>query len=167
MLSGPLAECVSDTSQEMFQLIRKLYPICRSITGDGVRETLKILQEYIPLTIHEIPSGTEVFDWTIPKEWNIRDAYIKNANGEKLVDFQKCNLHVLNYSLPINKRISLDELKAHTFTLPERPDWIPYRTSYYKENWGFCLSYDQLSSLGVCPSNRNFFVDVVKKLCLL
>ena len=147
MQSGPLAECVSDTSQEMFQLIRKLYPICRSITGDGVRETLKILQEYIPLTIHEIPSGTEVFDWTIPKEWNIRDAYIKNANGEKLVDFQKCNLHVLNYSLPINKKVSLDELKAHTCTLPERPDWIPYRTSYYKENWGFCLSYNQLSSL--------------------
>jgi len=147
MQSGPLAEGVSDTSQEMFQLIRKLYPICRSITGDGVRETLKILQEYIPLTIHEIPSGTEVFDWTIPKEWNIRNAYIKNANGEKLVDFQKCNLHVLNYSLPINKKVSLDELKAHTFTLPERPDWIPYRTSYYKENWGFCLSYNQLSSL--------------------
>ena len=147
MQSGPLAEGVSDTSQEMFQLIRKLYPICRSITGDGVRETLKILQEYIPLTIHEIPSGTEVFDWTIPKEWNIRDAYIKNANGEKLVDFQKCNLHVLNYSLPINKKVSLDELKAHTFTLPERSDWIPYRTSYYKENWGFCLSYNQLSSL--------------------
>ena len=109
MQSGPLAEGVSDTSQEMFQLIRKLYPICRSITGDGVRETLKILQEYIPLTIHEIPSGTEVFDWTIPKEWNIRDAYIKNANGEKLVDFQKCNLHILNYSLPINKKVSLDD----------------------------------------------------------
>jgi aminopeptidase-like protein len=134
MQPARLEDCLSDTPQEMFQLMRKLYPICRSITGDGVRETLEILREYIPLTIHEICSDTAVFDWTIPKEWNIRDAYIKNANGEKLVDFQKCNLHVLNYSLPINKKVSFDELKAHAFTLPERPDWIPYRTSYYKEN---------------------------------
>jgi aminopeptidase-like protein len=112
-----------------------------------VRQTLKILQEYIPSTIHEVPTGTTVFDWTVPKEWNIRDAYIKNPLGEKIVDFKKCNLHVLNYSLPVKKKVSLDELKAHAFTLPDKPDWIPYRTSYYKENWGFCLSHNQLSAL--------------------
>jgi aminopeptidase-like protein len=147
MQSARLAECISDTSQGMFQLIRKLYPICRSITGDGVRQTLKMLEEYIPLTTHEVPSHTPVFDWTVPKEWNIKDAYIRDTQGEKVIDFQKCNLHVLNYSLPINKKVSLDELKAHAFTIPERPDWIPYRTSYYKENWGFCLSHNQLSAL--------------------
>jgi aminopeptidase-like protein len=128
-------------------LIERLYPICRSITGNGVRETLRILQEYIPLTVREVPSGTRVFDWTVPKEWNIEDAYLKNSKGEKLVDFQKCNLHVLNYSLPVHKKVSLNELKAHSFSLPDKPDWIPYRTSYYKENWGFCLSHKQLTEL--------------------
>jgi aminopeptidase-like protein len=137
----------SDTAKEIFQLIERLYPICRSITGDGVRQTLRILQEYIPLTIREVPSGTRVFDWAVPKEWNIKDAYIKNSKGEKLVDFQKSNLHVLNYSLPIHEKVSLDELKAHSFSLPDKPDWIPYRTSYYKENWGFCLSHKQLAEL--------------------
>jgi aminopeptidase-like protein len=112
-----------------------------------VRQTLKILQEHIPLTVHEVPSHTPIFDWTIPKEWNIRDAYIKNSKGEKIVDFQKSNLHVLNYSLPVDMKVSLDELKAHIFTLPDKPDWIPYRTSYYKENWGFCLSHNQLAAL--------------------
>src|SRR5215470_2933815 len=142
-----LKECLRDTGAQMYRLIERLYPICRSITGDGLRQTLKIVQEYVPLAIHEVPTGTAVFDWTVPKEWNIRDAYIKNSIGEKVVDFQKCNLHVLNYSSPVNKRVSLDELKNHTFTLPEYPDWIPYRTSYYGENWGFCLSHKQLSSL--------------------
>jgi aminopeptidase-like protein len=137
----------SDTAKEIFNLIERLYPICRSITGDGVRQTLRILQEYIPLTIREVPSGTRVFDWSVPKEWNIKDAYIKNSKGEKLVDFQKSNLHVLNYSLPIHEKVSLDELKAHSFSLPDKPDWIPYRTSYYKENWGFCLSHKQLAEL--------------------
>jgi len=131
----------------MYQLIRKLYPICRSLTGDGVRETLRILQEYIPLAIQSVPTGTAVFDWSIPKEWNIRDAYIKNSAGEKIVDFQKSNLHVLNYSLPVRQKISLAELKTHLFTLPEQPEWIPYRTSYYNENWGFCLSHNQLMAL--------------------
>jgi aminopeptidase-like protein len=138
---------LAEAGEEMYQLIRRLYPICRSITGNGVRETLKILQEHIPLAVQEVPSGTQVFDWTIPKEWNIKDAYIKNSSGEKIVDFQKSNLHVLNYSVPIKKRVSLDELKAHAFTLPDRPDWIPYQTSYYKENWGFCLSQKQLAAL--------------------
>ncbi|MBT9310887.1 DUF4910 domain-containing protein [Leptothoe kymatousa TAU-MAC 1615] len=131
----------------MYDLITELYPICRSITGDGVRKSLKILQQHIPLEIHEVPSGTPVFDWTVPKEWNIRDAYIKDATGKKVVDFQESNLHVLNYSLPIHKKMPLSELKEHLFSMPDRPDWIPYRTSYYNENWGFCLTDNTLKSL--------------------
>lgn len=133
--------------REMYSLITELYPICRSITGNGVRETLKILSRHIPLEIHEVPTGTPVFDWTIPKEWNIRDAYIKNSRGERVVDFQKSNLHVVSYSMPVRKRMSLAELKGHLFTLPDYPDWIPYRTSYYKEDWGFCLSHKQFLEL--------------------
>jgi len=137
----------SNCADEMFELVRQLYPICRSITGNGVRETLRVLQGHIPLNIQEVPTGKQVFDWTVPKEWNVRDAYIKNSKGEKIIDFRRCNLHVLNYSLPVNKTMSRDELRAHTFTLPDRPDWIPYRTSYYQENWGFCLSHKQLTEL--------------------
>ena len=133
-----------NVGRKMYELIAQLYPICRSITGNGVRETLHILRQYIPLEIHEVPTGTPVFDWTIPKEWNVRDAYIKNSLGEKLVDFQKSNLHLVSYSVPVRKRMPLAELKEHLFTLPDHPDWIPYRTSYYKEDWGFCLSHNQL-----------------------
>ncbi|WP_228055560.1 DUF4910 domain-containing protein [Lusitaniella coriacea] len=133
--------------QEMYQLVERLYPLCRSITGDGVRETLKTLKNSIPLNICEVPSGTAVFDWTIPKEWNIRSAWIKNDRGEKVVDFQDCNLHVLSYSIPIHCKLSLTELKQHLYTIPSHPDWIPYRTSYYKENWGFCLSHEQYTQL--------------------
>lgn len=132
---------------EMYSLISELYPICRSITGDGVRKTLYILQQLIPLEIHEVPTGTKVFDWTVPKEWNVRDAYVKNSKGEKVVDFQESNLHLLNYSIPIHRTLPLSELKEHLFTLPDHPDWIPYRTSYYKENWGFCLSHNTLQKL--------------------
>ncbi len=131
----------------MYQLIEKLYPICRSITGEGNRKTLRILQEIIPLKIQEVPTGTKVFDWTVPKEWNIRDAYIMDSKGNKIIDFKKSNLHVLNYSMPVQKRVSYNELKEHIFTLPEKPDWIPYRTSYYKENWGFCMSHNQFMEL--------------------
>lgn len=132
---------------EMYAFIAALYPICRSITGNGVRSTLEQIKGYIPLTVHEVPSGTPAFDWTVPKEWNITDAYIKNADGEKIVDFQRCNLHVLNYSVPVSKKLSLAELKSHLFTLPDHPQWIPYRTSYYKETWGFCLSHEQFLQL--------------------
>src|SRR3990170_1956647 len=111
---------------DMHRFIGELYPICRSITGNGLRTTLGLIKQHIPLAMHEVPTGTPVFDWTVPKEWNIRDAYIKNSKGERVVDFQQCNLHVLGYSLPINKTVSLDELKPHTFTLPERPDWIQF-----------------------------------------
>ena len=135
------------SSQDLFRLVSRLYPLCRSITGDGVWQTLKILQEYIPVEIHEVATGTQVFDWTVPKEWNIRDAYIKNPEGRKIVDFQACNLHVVNYSAPIKKKVPLEILKAHCFTLPQHPQWVPYRTSYYKEDWGFCLSHQQLQEL--------------------
>ena len=133
--------------KDIYELITRMYPICRSITGDGFRETLKIIQEYIPLQVHEVPTGTAVFDWDVPKEWNIRDAYIKNPQGEKIVDFQECNLHVVNYSIPVHKKVTLAELKEHLYSIPEYPDWIPYRTSYYKENWGFCLPHQQYLAL--------------------
>ena len=131
----------------MIRLIAELYPICRSITGNGLRETLRLLQRQIPLEMREVPTGTQVFDWTVPKEWNIRDAYVKNARGERVVDFQKSNLHVVNYSVPVRRRMGLAELKEHLLTLPAHPDWVPYRTSYYKESWGFCLSEKQLAGL--------------------
>jgi aminopeptidase-like protein len=133
--------------QEIYSLVAELYPICRSITGNGVRETLNRLQKYIPLTIQEVPTGTPVFDWTVPPEWNIRDAYVKNSLGERVIDFQKSNLHVVSYSVPIREKMRLAELKSHLFTIPEHPDWIPYRTSYYKRNWGFCLSHEQFLEL--------------------
>lgn len=126
---------------------RELYPICRSITGDGVRRTLAMIQERIPLQITEVPSRTQVFDWNVPREWNIRDAFIKSAGGERVVDFKKSNLHVMNYSAPVHASMSLEELRAHLYSIPEKPDWIPYRTSYYKEDWGFCLSHNQLLAL--------------------
>jgi aminopeptidase-like protein len=132
---------------EMHALASQLYPICRSITGAGVRETLKVLQQHIALAVHEVPTGTQVFDWTVPREWNIRDAYIKNSRGEKVVDFQKCNLHVMSYSTRLHAKLRLEELTPHLFTLPEHPEWIPYRTSYYTEDWGFCLSHSRWSEL--------------------
>lgn len=135
------------TGERMFRLVEELYPICRSITGNGVRETLRRLQREIPLRIEEVSTGTPVFDWIVPREWNIRDAYIKDASGRRIVDFRKSNLHVVNYSVPIHRRMTLPELRPHLHSLPDRPDWIPYRTSYYQENWGFCLSHRELESL--------------------
>ena len=133
--------------QAMWDLVRELYPICRSITGNGVRETLRKIGSLIPLSVQEVPTGTPVFDWTIPNEWNIKDAYILNSKGERVVDFRNSNLHVLNYSLPIRKTLPLAELIPHMYSLPRHPDWIPYRTSYYQENWGFCLSHHQLATM--------------------
>jgi len=133
--------------EEMYRLIRRLYPICRSITGNGVRQSLAIMQEYLPLKVHEVPTGTAVFDWTIPNEWNINDAYIKNGRGEKIVDIKNSNLHVLNYSIPVKGNFSLAELKSHLFSLPDRPGLVPYRTSYYEENWGFCVSHSQFQEM--------------------
>jgi aminopeptidase-like protein len=138
---------INEVGKEMHQLMSELYPICRSITGNGVRETLGKIKRIVPIEVHEVASGTKVFDWTVPKEWNIKDAYVKNSKGERIIDFKKSNLHVLNYSVPIQKKVSLRELKEHLFTLPEHPDWIPYRTSYYSENWGFCISHNQFIKL--------------------
>jgi aminopeptidase-like protein len=131
----------------MHGLVERLYPLCRSITGDGVRATLDILAESIPLIVHEIPTGTRVLDWTVPREWNIRDAYVTDPEGRRVIDFTQSNLHVVGYSVPVRTRMSLARLRQHLHTLPDQPDLIPYRTSYYKETWGFCLSQSTLDSL--------------------
>jgi aminopeptidase-like protein len=138
---------IQQAGEFMYNLAERLYPICRSITGNGVRETLSILNEDIPVSITEVPTGTKVLDWEIPDEWNINDAWIKNAEGEKIVDFKILNLHVLNYSIPFENTVNLNELKEHLYTIPEYPDWIPYRTSYYKKQWGFCMSHNQFKNL--------------------
>jgi aminopeptidase-like protein len=137
----------STDADGMQQLMRELFPICRSITGNGVRETLRIVGERIPVILHEVPSGTRVLDWTVPKEWNIRDEWIKDRSGRRVVDFRANNLHVVSYSVPIRAWVPLTELKTHLFSLPAHPDWIPYRTSYYNESWGFCLAHTVLEQL--------------------
>ena len=131
----------------MLRLMERLYPICRSITGDGVRETLAILGEQIDLEIHEVPTGTQVFDWTVPREWNIRDAWVAGPDERRVVDFADSNLHVMSYSVPVRATMSLEELQPHLYSLPELPDAIPYRTSYYAERWGFCLPHAERESL--------------------
>lgn len=131
----------------MHELATRLYPICRSITGDGVRETLSILAETVPLEIHEVPTGTEVLDWTVPKEWNVHEAWIEGPDGDRVVDFADHTLHLLNYSAPVETTVSREELDEHLFSLPDQPDLIPYRTSYYHETWGFCLAHAVRESL--------------------
>jgi aminopeptidase-like protein len=138
-----MADDSNYSGQKMHQLMAKAFPICRSITGDGVRETLKIISDIVPLTIHEVSTGTKVFDWSVPKEWNIRDAFIANENGNKIVDFKTNNLHVVGYSVPVDNWITLSELQEHIYSLPEQPNAIPYVTSYYKERWGFCISHNE------------------------
>lgn len=136
-----------DVGEEIFAFASEIYPICRSITGQGVRQTLRAIGAHIDLEIHEVPTGTAVFDWFIPREWNIRDAYIKNESGERIVDFAQSNLHVMSYSTPVRQHVSLAQLKQHVYTLPDQPDLIPYRTSYYAENWAFCMPHRLLESL--------------------
>lgn len=135
------------TGEKMYALATELFPICRSITGNGVRQTLEILQRIIPLEIQEVPTGTPVFDWEVPKEWNVQEAWVKDPAGKKIIDFSQHNLHLLNYSVPIRRSMSLSELRPHLYTLPDQPDLIPYRTSYYQENWGFCLPHRQYEQL--------------------
>ena len=134
-------------TMNLLPLIERLYPICRSITGDGVRRTLNILQEFIPLEIHEVPTGTAVFDWTVPREWNVRGAYIARLDGTRVVDFADHNLHIVHYSPPMNRIVEAAELRAHLHAMPDHPDWIPYRTAYYSDTWGFCLTQRRLDML--------------------
>ena len=132
----------------IYSLISELFPVTRSITGEGVRESLEIIKEYLPgMKIESIPSGEKVLDWEVPNEWNIQEAWIKDPEGNILVDFHKNNLHVMGYSAPVSKKLPLDELKPKLYTLPEQPDYIPYRTSYYKTDWGFCMAHKMFKSL--------------------
>ncbi|QZZ22112.1 DUF4910 domain-containing protein [Leptothermofonsia sichuanensis E412] len=135
---------LNNLGDTLYQLIEELYPVRRSLTGHGNRKTLNLLNQYIPIELNEVKTGTQVFDWTIPKEWNVNTAYIKDSKGNLVVSLQDSSLHIVGYSVPIHQTIPLDELKKHLFTLPDYPEWIPYRTSYYQENWGFCLSHNQL-----------------------
>ena len=128
-------------------LLQRLFPIPRSLTGEGNRLSLKILQEIVPIKLLEYPAGTKVYDWVIPNEWNIREAWIKDANGNKLIDFKECNLHVVGYSEPVNKTISFSELSNNLHRLGDESDAIPYRTTYYKKDWGFCVTGKQYESL--------------------
>lgn len=136
-------------AKSMYDLCVELFPICRSITGNGTRQTLYKLNEFIEgkIKIYEVPTGTQVFDWTVPKEWNIKNAYIENSKGEKIIDFKKNNLHVVGYSIPVDKYVNLEELKSIIYTQEDQPDAIPYVTSYYKERYGFCMSKNQKDSL--------------------
>jgi aminopeptidase-like protein len=143
--SAPQAHAGSGA--ELYALVRELYPICRSITGQGVRDTLAVLERRLPLERTSLATGTRLFDWEVPREWNIREAWIADPAGRRVVDFADSNLHVVNYSVPVRARMSLDELRQHLHSIPDHPDWVPYRTSYYRESWGFCLTHRQLQAL--------------------
>jgi aminopeptidase-like protein len=135
----------------------QLYPICRSITGNGVRQTLKLINQRIELDWHEVPSGTRVFDWEVPLEWNIEDAWIGAPDGRRVVDFKAHNLHILNYSEPVRISLPLEQLTPKLYSIPAHEDWIPYRTSYYQRQWGFCMAHRQRSQLR--PGNYQVVVD--------
>jgi aminopeptidase-like protein len=151
------ARPTDSVGRDAYELIRRLFPLCRSLTGGGVRATFNVLGGEIPITRTEIPSGTQVFDWTVPDEWNIRDAYIADSEGRRVVDFQRSSLHVVSYSEPVWTTLPLEELRPHLFTLPDQPDVVPYRTSYYERTWGFCLSHRQL--LDLPPGDYEVVID--------
>lgn len=139
---------MNDAGRNMYELAGRLFPICRSITGNGFRRSLEMIREIVPeIQVFEIPSGTSVFDWTVPKEWNIQGGWIKDMQGKTIIDFKDCNLYVMGYSIPVHQMISREELLNHVYTQPEQPEWIPYVTSYYKERWGFCMSERQKQAL--------------------
>jgi aminopeptidase-like protein len=147
LMGAALGTEADQVGADLHAFVTELYPICRSITGNGLRETLHRIGDRIPLEIHEVPSGTEVLDWTVPREWNIRDAYVKDPTGRRVVDFREHNLHVVSYSVPVDATMPLSELRGHVHTLPDQPGLIPYRTSYYSESWGFCMSEDRFRQL--------------------
>ena len=143
---------------------KKLFPICRSITGNGVRETLKIIKKHLPkLKIHEIKSGTKVFDWKVPSEWNIKDAYVLDKFGQKIINFKKNNLHLVGYSIPYEGLLSKKKLEGKLTFLKDKPDAIPYKTTYYKKDWGFCLSYNQFKKF----KDKYYYVKIESKLELI
>jgi aminopeptidase-like protein len=144
---GRVAEDTSKLGGDMMDFMRRLWPICRCLAGPSIRETFDIIGEHVPLTKYRFNSGDEIFDWTVPKEWTIREAYIRGPSGEKIIDFNDNNLHVVSYSLPVHERMTLDQLRPHLYTVPSLPDAIPYITSYYKETWGFCLTHRQMEAL--------------------
>jgi aminopeptidase-like protein len=148
---------VEKAGAEMHAFVRELYPLCRSITGDGLRASLRMLERIVPLTHHEVPSGTPVFDWTVPREWNLRRARLTGPDGGVIVDAERLNLHVLGYSVPFRGTVPLAELERHLHSLPEQPTLVPYRTSYYKDDWGFCLSHEQRASLR--PGDYDVLID--------
>lgn len=153
-----MAEPIPTTSANtMISLASQLYPLCRSITGNGLRQSLKVISEHIPLRLSEIPTGTRVFDWTVPEEWNLNRATLTDPDGRVIADTQVNNLYVLNYSEPKHEQVDLEKLKPHLFSLPDRPDWIPYRTSYYSRNWGFCLPHRVVEALK--PGMYNVRID--------
>lgn len=154
---------IDNKGRDIYNLAKKIFPYCRSITGEGVRQTLRDLNEYIrkdggaALKICSVPSGTDVFDWTVPKEWKINSAYIEDCNGNKIVDMAELNLHVLGYSIPVDRWVDLDELKEYVYTQPDQPEVVPYVTSYYKERFGFCMSQNQLDNLK--PGKYHMYID--------
>lgn len=153
-----LAQEIDTLGQKIYQWCEDLYPICRSITGPGTRQTLVYLQNLIPgLSVKSVPSGTQVFDWVVPDEWHVRDAYILGPDGQKVVDFNQHNLHLVGYSVPVNQTLTLDELQKHLYSLPEQPDAIPYVTSYYSPRWGFCLTQHQRDKL--IPGDYQVVID--------
>jgi aminopeptidase-like protein len=131
----------------MMSLLRDLFPICRSITGHGLRHSLGVIRSHVPIEIREVPSGAPALDWTVPREWNVREAWIATLDGRRVIDFSWSNLHLVQYSVPVDRIIPLEQLRTHLHTLPETPDWIPYRTAYYAETWGFCLAYRQYEAM--------------------
>ncbi len=153
-----MGEKIPDLGFEMHELCRELFPLCRSITGDGFRKSLAVLGRYLPnLKIFEVPTGTKCFDWKVPREWNISDAYIITPSGNKICDFEESNLHVVGYSIPINREILLEELQDHLYSLPDQPNAIPYVTSYYQERWGFCITQHERDQLE--PGKYQVFID--------